>query len=189
AAGGNTSADVLLQDDFSNPKSGWEVADYDAGSVGYVDGTYFVTSTAANQAMWGLAFKDFSDVAIEVAASQISAPESNNNDYGVMCRMTETSGYSFNISGDGYYSVQRMDDNAFVNLVEWTQSNKINTGNATNTIKVVCQGSTLTLYVNGSKLAETTDATYTTGDIALATTTYEDAVSEIHFDNILVTQP
>ena len=186
----SNSATVLLEDDFSDPNSGWEDADYDAGSVGYYgDGTYFVTSTASSKAMWGVAYQDFADVSIEVTASQISAPDNNNNDYGVMCRMTQTSGYSFNISGDGYYSIQRMDNNSFSNLIEWTRSNTINMGNSTNTIKAICNGSLLTLYVNGEKLAEVTDTTYTTGDIALATTTYEDATSEVHFDNILVTVP
>ena len=165
------------------------MAQYDAGEVGYVDGAYFVTSTGAGKAMWGLAGKSFTDVSIEVAASQISGPTNNNNDYGVMCRLSETSGYSFNISGDGFYSIQRMENNSFTDLVEWAESDKINTGNATNTIKAVCQGSTLSLYVNGNKLAETTDTTFTSGDIALATTTYETETSEIHFDNLVVTQP
>ena len=185
----SSTSNSLLQDNFSDPNSGWEVAQYDAGEVGYVDGAYFVTSTGAGKAMWGLAGKNFTDVSIEVAASQISGPTNNNNDYGVMCRLSETSGYSFNISGDGFYSIQRMENNSFTDLVEWAESDKINTGNATNTIKAVCQGSTLSLYVNGNKLAETTDTTFTSGDIALATTTYETETSEIHFDNLVVTQP
>ncbi len=182
-------SNILIQDDFSDPASGWEVAQYEAGEVGYIDGVYFVTSTAPGKAMWGLAGKNFSDVSIEVTASQISGPASNNNDYGVMCRVSDDNGYSFNISGDGYYSIQRMENNAFTDLVEWTKSGKINNGNATNTIKVICQKSTLSLYVNGTIMAEITDTSFTSGDIALAATTYETETTEIHFDNLVLIQP
>lgn len=190
ATSNSTSSNILLQDNFSDPNSGWEVSQFDAGTVGYRDGVYFVTSTESTKAMWGLAGRNFSDTSIEIAATQISGPANNNNDYGVMCRLNEDgNGYSFNISGDGFYSIQRMDNNAFTNLVEWTESDKINIGNATNTLKVICQGSTLTFFVNGAQLAQTTDATYTTGDIALSATTYEADATEVHFDNLLVTQP
>jgi hypothetical protein len=185
-----TAENILLQDDFSDPNSGWEVAEFDSGDVGYVDGTYFVTSLDSGGAMWGQAGQNYTDVSIEVTASQFSGPDNDNNDYGVMCRLNDSGGgYSFNVSGDGFYSIQRMDDSSFTNLVDWTESNEINQGNATNEVRGVCQGSTLTLYVNGEKLAEATDTTYTSGDIALAATTYEDEPTEVRFDNLVVSQP
>ena len=181
---------ILLQDDFSDPNSGWEVAQFDAGNVGYIDGKYFVTSTQNGGAMWGVAGQNYTDVTIEVTTTQINAPSNNNNDYGILCRLRENAdGYSFNISGDGFYSIQRMDDSEFVNLVEWAESNKIKTGNASNTIKAICQGSTLTLFINGDQVAEVTDTTYTDGDIALAATTYEDQPTEIRFDDLVVSRP
>ncbi len=136
---GVTGEGVLLNDDFSDPNSGWEIADYDSGSVGYTQGKYFVTSTEVGAAMWGVAGKNYADVMIEVDTTQVSAPSNNNNDYGIMCRLDFAgNGYSFNISGDGFYSIQKMADNGFVDLVEWAESNKIRTGNATNHIVAVC---------------------------------------------------
>lgn len=181
---------ILLEDDFSDPNSGWEKAEFDAGSVGYTDGNYFVISSEPSAAMWGVAGRSFEDVLIEVEATQVQAPANNNNDYGVMCRLTYTGdGYSFNISGDGYYSIQKMESNSFSDLVEWTESSAIHKGGETNRIQVICHGSTLVLVVNGEKLAEVIDETYSEGDIALAATTYEEAPTEIHFDNLLVREP
>jgi hypothetical protein len=77
----------------------------------------------------------------------------------------------------------------FEPLVDWTKSNAVKQGNATNRIKAVCNGSTLELIVNGQRLTSAEDSTYTKGDIALTATTYEDAATEVHFDNLTVRNP
>jgi hypothetical protein len=53
----------------------------------------------------------------------------------------------------------------------------------------VCDGSTLTLFVNGQRLATAEDGTFTTGDIALTATSYEDGPTEVHFDNLTARTP
>jgi len=179
-----------FQDDFSDPGSGWEVGDYEGGSVGYGDGYYFVTSTEEGNLMWGLAYRNFSDLVIDVDATQVSAPSNDNNGYGVMCRVQEDDdGYLLRVSGDGYYAIHRIVDGEFEPLVDWTPSDVIHQGNATNHIRAICDGSRLALIVNGELLAEVGDATYTSGDIALTATTYEAEPTEIHFDNLVVTAP
>lgn len=185
---------VLLQDDFSDPNSGWEVGDYDDGSVGYGDGYYFVTATRDDGAMWGLAYQDFTDVVIDVDATQVEAPGNDNNAYGVKCRVQTESGaggdgYALMISGDGFYSIQEITDGDYEALVDWNSSPVINQGDATNQIQAVCVGDRLALYVNGELLAETTDTTYTSGDISLMAATLEPEMTEIHFDDIVVTGP
>jgi hypothetical protein len=197
SVGGATSGDepggetaVLLQDDFSNPSTGWEIGDYQGGSVGYSDGIYFVTSTESGGIMWGLSGHNFGDVDVTVEATQISGPDNDNNGYGIGCRIqANDDGYFLRISGDGYYSIARTDDGEFTYLVDWDTSNRINTGNATNTIRVVCSGDTLELYVNDRRVADATDSTYTTGDITLTATTFETTPTTVHFDDIVVREP
>ena len=185
---------VLLQDDFSDPNSGWEVGEYEDGSVGYGDGYYFVTATRDDGAMWGVAYQDFTDMVIEVDATQVEAPANDNNAYGVKCRVqveegTGGDGYAMMISGDGYYSIQEITGGSYESLVDWTTSPVINQGDATNRIRAVCVGDRLALYVNGELLAETTDDTYTSGDISLMAATLEPEATEIHFDNLVVRGP
>ena len=114
---------VLLQDDFSDPNSGWEIGDFEGGSIGYKDGIYFVISNQVSTAMWGAAQQNFKDVVIEVDATPVQAPANQNNDFGVMCRMQfNGDGYSMNISADGFYSIQLAQSDQFVDLVGWTES-------------------------------------------------------------------
>ena len=140
--------------------------------------------------MWGAPRQDFVIPVIEVDTTQVTAPANNNNDYGVMCRLQANGdGYSFSISGDGFFTIQKAKDDAFTNLVEWQASSLINQGNASNHLMAVCEGDTLSFYVNGSFLAEVHDTEFTSGDIALTATSYEPENTEIHFDNLVVKFP
>jgi len=181
---------TIFQDDFSSSASGWEVGEYDAGDVGYKDGAYFVTSAENTSVMWGVANRTFEDLIIEVYATQVSAGPESNNAYGVVCReQGDGDGYYLRISGDGYYSIYKAVEGGFEPLVDWTGSNAIRKGNATNHLLAVCDGPTLTLIVNDQLLEEAEDSTFTKGDIALTATTFEDKMTEVHFDDLEVRSP
>lgn len=183
------SGGIIFEDDFSDASSGWEVGDYPGGSVGYKSGSYFVTSTGDGTTMWGVAGRTFSDAAITVDATQISAPDNDNNDYGIVCRLQQNAdGYYLLISGDGLYSILLAADDTFTPLVDWTSSNVINQGNRTNTITAVCSGSSMSLYANGELLTSIDDSRFSSGDIALTATSYESDMTEVHFDNLEVSE-
>ena len=177
----------VFRDDFEDPNSGWEVDEFDEGSMGYGDGDYVVRAQERGIVMWGSLAKTFKDVTIEVDTLQVEAPANYNNDFGVMCRMQSNGdGYSFSISGDGFFAIQKATQDSFVNLVEWTSSDIIHQGFAENHLKVVCDGNYLALYVNNTLLAEVEDDQFSRGDVSLTATTYELEVTEIHFDNLII---
>jgi hypothetical protein len=182
---------ALFADDFSDPTSGWEVGSYEGGSVGYAEGAYAVSSTSQGNFMWGIANQNFSDVDLEVDATQISAPVNNNNGYGVYCRLQPNSseGYLLRISGDGYAAIHISANGTVTPLVDWTATPAVIQGSATNHIRAVCSGSTLQLYANGQLVAEATDSTFASGDISFTATSFEVDPTEIHFDNLVVTAP
>ena len=182
---------VIYQDNFSDPNSGWEASEYEYGDVGYGSGFYYVTSNDVGMTMWGAAFRQFTDTVIDVDTNVAASPDNNNNDYGVVCRMQEEGdGYYLLISGDGYYAILRNISDTFTNLVDWSESSVINQGKASNHIQAVCNGSSLTLIVNGQQLAQTSDSTFPSGDIGLTATTYEElTTAEVHFTNLIVSQP
>ncbi len=188
--GGGQPSNVIFQDDFSDAKSGWEVGDYETGKVGYGNGVYYVISNGNGDTMWGVANKKFDNVIIDVDATQISAGPDSNNDYGILCReQGDGNGYFFLISGDGFYSILKAEGGEFTPLVDWTASDVINTGNASNHIQATCNGSSLILTVNGQQLATANDTAYSSGDIALTATSYESQPTEVHFDNLVVSKP
>lgn len=180
--------EILMQDDFSNPQSGWEVGEYDEGRVGYTNGYYFVVSNGDGSTMWGVANRSFENVVIDVDATPISGP--TNNDYGVICREHgDGNGYYLLISGDGYYAIAKTTDEGFEWLVDFTESRAIKQGYTTNHIRAVCNGSEISLYVNGQLMAQVKDSEFTSGDIALTATSYESEAVEVRFDNLTVTAP
>jgi hypothetical protein len=184
----STGPEVLWQDDFSDPGSGWEVGDYPpGGSVKYEDGAYVVTALTSGR-MWGVANRSFGDGMIEVDATQILGPANDNNGYGIVCRVQSNGdGYDLRISGDGFYGIHKFVDEEAETLVEWTESDVINQGNASNHITAVCNGSTLELTVNGQLLAQVEDTTFTDGDVGLVASSFEeDEATEISFDNLVV---
>ncbi len=177
---------LVFTDDFSDLESGWEVGDFEGGSVGYKGERYFVYASTENMVMWGAAGKNYKDVIIEVDSYQVFAPGNNNNDYGVMCRVqVNGDGYSFSVSGDGFYTIQKLSGESYTDLVEWASSPAIVQGNESNHIKAVCEGDYLALYVNDVLLAEAHDSEFSHGDIALTATSYEVDATEIQYDNLV----
>ena len=195
SSGGVAASSLPISEDFSDPGSGWEIGSYDAGDVGYANGRYFVTSLEEGNTMWGEYPGDFSDVIIDIDTYQVQGPPTNNNSYGVICRLipglevNATDGYSFQISGDGYYSIQKINDGEYEPLVEWTESDVVVQGNAQNHIRASCVGSTLTLEVNGVQLAQTNDSAYKSGGFGLKAAPLEEGMTRIEFDNLFVSQP
>lgn len=184
------AGEVVMEDSFDDPSSGWEVGSYDTGSVGYEYDKYQVEAYGNGSTMWGVANREFADVVVEVRTEQVSAPNNDNNDYGVMCRVQENGdGYSLLISGDGYFSIQKATGGSFEQLLDWTSSDVIQQGNAINQLRATCQGSTLSLEVNGQQMGSVSDSEFSRGDVALTATSYEEEATQISFDDLRILTP
>lgn len=190
-------ANILYKDDFSVASAELETYSDETGSVDTKDGVY-VVSTTSDLWNWGSSASEFSDTAIEFDATLITGPINNNAGIGVICRLhtrddNSIDGYLLGISGDGYYSIRSISSGTMSPLVDWTSSDTINQGNVSNTIRATCDGNTLILEVNGEILA-TADAVVegpTSGRFAFAAVSFEtdEPAAEVHFDNLVVTQP
>ncbi len=62
-------------------------------------------------------------------------------------------------------------------------------GEATNHIRADCVGYLLALYVNGVSVARVRAAEWPSGDVGLIAGTYDEAGTEIRFDNFSIIQP
>jgi hypothetical protein len=144
--------------------------------------------TADGGYVWGLNTTEHTDVMLEVTATQDSSYE--NNAYGLMCRADTDNngdGYYFLISGDGFYTISKGEGDSVNILVDWTSSSAINQGQANNTIRAVCLGSYLALYVNDEFLAEVEDTSYSAGFAGFAAAAFEGGDTDIAFDNLTIT--
>lgn len=190
-------ANVFFSDDFSVDSAEMETYSGDDGSAGTENGVYVIRSTG-DLWQWGKSNSQFEDVVIEADVTMIAGPANDNAGFGVLCRLSEkedtsVDGYMLAISGDGYYSIRSIASSTMTALVDWTYSDVINQGNATNRIRATCSGSDLTLEVNGELLASTSAIAggSPSGAIAFTAISFEtdEAYAEAHFDNLIVSQP
>ena len=94
----------------------------------------------------------------------------------------------FAIRADGFYAILKRTSPAFWDAIAYGKESKaIKPGNAVNHLRADCSGATLTLYVNGEKLLEKTDADFKSGDVGLAVTTQpKSEPMDVRFDNFVV---
>ncbi len=180
-----TLGNVLLSESFDS-SSAWETYFGETVELEVVDGSYRVR-TGDEGYIWGLNEASHSDVVIEVEASQLS--EFENNAYGVMCRADTSNngdGYYFLVSGDGYYSIGKGEGPDVTPLVDWETSSAVNEGQATNSVRAVCVGDYLALFVNDRFVAEATDSTYSSGYTGLTATAFDGGDTDISFDNLSI---
>lgn len=189
--GGGKGRGELLPwgDDFSNPASGWKTESDSSAEVAYQDGVMRVFVKTPNGLAWASAGRAFSDFRLTVEATQVAGPD--DNEYGVLVRMQDSDHfYLFSISGDGYYLVSKYDGKERKNLTgDWSTSDAIHQGTATNILEVTCQGGAMIFVVNGVQLARVEDTGYRSGDIGLYAGTFFEPNVEVHFDNLRVEQP
>jgi hypothetical protein len=184
------SGEDLFNDDFSQPNSGWRRASDEHGSADYGDDYYQITVNSAKYQVWSSPNLLFADSIIEVDA--VKAAGNDDNLFGITCRVQPSQDfYAFLISADGYYGIFRHQDDAFQLLGQnaMSPSEAIQQGNVTNRLRADCVGNTLSLYINGQKVAETTDDQFTRGDVGLIAGALSDPGVDIHFDNFSVFKP
>ncbi len=187
----DTPGEILFSDDFSNTDKKWDQADTASALTDYYNDSYRIVIKEANSDAWSNPGKEsFTDVEIEVDATKNAGPD--DNDFGIICRYTDVSKFYYAvISSDGYYGIMKMTGNGG-NPIEnesMLESDKIIQGSAKNHIRFDCVGSTLTLYVNSTQIAQQTDTEYTEGNVGLLAGTFDTVGTDILFDNFVVFKP
>jgi hypothetical protein len=182
------TGEVLLRENFDHP-IGWDSLARDYVKIGPEAGAYRI-HTDVSAYVRGFNSTPHEDVVIETQSSQLSADR--NNAYGVVCRAAggddSANGYYFLIGGNGSYSIQKGQFGDLRPLVHWARSGAINQGTAVNTIRAVCVGNYLALYVNDRFLTDIYDDTFSRGFAGFAAATGRDTTAEIAFDYITITE-
>ncbi len=174
-------------DDFSNPQSGWQTLSDVSAEVKYDNGRLRFIIQQENLTQWSVAGRQFADGDFQVDAQAIGGP--TDNGFGVIFRFQDRKNfYHFEISSDGYWRAGIMKDGAWENWADWAPHPAIQTGNATNRMRVIMQGDQFVFLVNDQQVAQRRDATFAAGDIGLFALTLIDAPgTDVAFDNVSVT--
>lgn len=180
----------LFRDDFTNPKSGWDVRhDKDAiTDYGNAEFVIFVGKTKAT--LWSKPNQNLTDVIIEVDTRETAGPDDNL--YGIICRYQNPSNfYRLVISGNGYAGIVKR-ANGVVKVLSGpslVRSPAVKQGHASNHLKAVCQGTQLKLFVNDILVAEAQDADFASGDVGLLASASKHPGVEIRFSHFVVQKP
>jgi hypothetical protein len=181
------SGNVLYQDDFSDPESGWTIDTWDEGEVGYGNGTYQVTVNPTQYLVWSYVGDSFSDGRYSTKASVV-AP-TTEGDFGILCRLQDDENYyALEVSEDGYFTIWKKVAGETVTLYDWEYSDAIPTGEPF-TINAGCVGSTLTLVVNDTFLASVSDGSFQDGNFGVIAGTNETGGFTVAFDDFRVYEP
>ena len=187
------TGDTIQTLDFEAADS-FETGDFPESNASLTleNGLYRVTQRGNHTAyIWGQGGESVQDVQIDVEAESVS--EYSNNLYGVMCRVNEDgAGYTFLISNDGFGAIARTDGRSLTFIFDWTQNDAINKGTSSNSIRAVCSGEYLALYVNDKFVADVEDDRYSdAGQVGLLAgilveTSNDEGEAVVEFDNLIL---
>ena len=127
--------------------------------------------------------------ATEAATAEFEEGDlSEESDDSVPDNTPDGDGYLFLIQGNGQYAIMRARGRDVRPLVEWTASDKIIQGQEVNSLRAVCVGDYLALYINGEFVADATDTTYSEGQVGLMASAATRLGVSVEFDNLVVAE-
>ena len=184
----STLTPLPYADDFSKSDNGWKVVEDKIIQIRYQDAALHFIIDDLDQIAWSTAGKRFENFTLDVDATQVDGP--SDNSYGVLIRyVDEKNFYRLDISGDGYFAINKYQAGKWLKLQDWTESAAIKREAATNHLQVIARGSQFTFNVNGETVSTFTDDEFKQGDIGLtAGTLFDNAGVHIAFDNLTLSE-
>ena len=178
-----TSGTLLLSDTLSsNTNKRW----LENTSCAFTGGAYHVIVQQSNalQTCSSNTFP-FANGAIQADVSLLSGDTA-----GLLFRVSGNQYYDFEITNAGTFFLRRHNASIGVDytyIIPATASSAIRTGNQTNRLLVIANGSDFKLYINGSFVDEAQDSNYTNGQIGFAVGTLSStSTGEGSFANLKV---
>lgn len=185
----------VLEDDFSDPASGWLVRTGPDWSIGYHDGTFRIELRGSDLQATFLTWSEgpLPNVAVEADVVLISGDEPTSA-AGVGCLGSEGVGYLFVIGVDDTFTIFRSDEDGTTVITRGDLPPTVQVRGSTNRVRGECRAgfgdATLTMYVNGTKLKEATEPDQggyrAFSSIMLAAASTAEETADVRFDNAFV---
>jgi serine/threonine protein kinase len=187
-----SNTEALLSDDFSVSRDGWGTLTDSDSSVEYEKQALRMKLFQKNYVIWSRPNdENYENVHVEVQA--INNDTDSTTAFGIMCFQVEDwSFYYLAMTPAGEYAIIKAttdeDDVVLTNNGKWASSDSIKHNAASYHIGADCAGGTLTLYVDGKKIASAKDSTYSSGHIGLFAWSGENVSSgDVSFDDFVLT--
>ncbi len=180
-----TLGEQLLHENFNKADSWEKYSGSDGTKFGVSAGAYsmFVPKTASGSLIWGVNTLEQADESIQ--ATFIQRAENPDAHFGLMCRTDTTGiGYYFIVGGDGTTYIGKGVEDKVAVLTDPIISEAVNQGTDANTVRAVCAGNYLALYVNDQLVAEANDDQFTRGVSGLAASSGDSADTDVTVDDL-----
>jgi hypothetical protein len=180
--------EILFQDNFQATQ-GWYTYESDRYRMEYSSGKYHIYNNILSAAITSYRTQNYADIYLEVEAARVSGPP--NGYFGLICRLQDDNNYyALVIGSDGSYGIVRMTGGSVQFISPPPRPLEVIRGGfMLNRIGASCVGDKLTLFVNGEKVVEVSDSSYSSGFIGLVVGTTSVPGLEVSFDNFFAKKP
>lgn len=185
--------ELVFQDDFAS-KVGWSTESGTNYSFEFINKGYQMTSKVKDVPIWSVRSNTFENVQVEVNVTEVAvtgSQASKGGYFGVVCRHAGGGEfYAFVIGSDGFFGIGKKGSGVFSFLKQGSLPPEANlSASESNRVRADCMGNTLSLYVNGYKVAEAQDKSYIKGDIGMVIGSRTKGTVIVFFDSISVFSP
>ena len=182
---------VLYQDEFKNPQTGWPSETFDNYFIGYHEPEYYhvaITSPNYKTTVFVPNRPAYSDATVEMTGFTFAGKtaETGNFRFGLVLRRAGDQFYAFTIS-------QRTKDWAIlkstsdgITVLQEGNDTGIHEFDTADDLQVDAQGPNFTFRINGKVVAQVSDSDYTTGEVGFYTQTLDAASLHIHYDSLSI---
>ncbi len=181
----------ILTDDFSTNELGWPEINDDNFEIGLRDGRYRIFVADTSRAMYINPGYSFDNYQVEADVQKMDGPQDSH--FGLLCRYTDADNYYYGaINSNQEYWISRMQGGRLTILGNGNikTSSALNPGSSVNHLRLVCNGTNISLYANEVLLESVDDFTMASGDFSFYAKTSADAGGlEVAFDNLVVSEP
>jgi hypothetical protein len=160
---------VVFQDPLTSDTNGWSTGGQcNFASDGYhIKNGYICYAPAGNEG----------DATFSVDVKQLSGSTANTDSGITLRRTSQGNYYQFGIDGNSEWDFGKAIGDKFTSIVDLTPNAAIHGGlNTANTLQVVAKGSHFDFFVNGTKVGQADDSTFTTGKCGLFVTENAESV-------------
>lgn len=184
-------ATVLLQDDFTNPVTGWPERKFDNYFIGYHEPEYYhveITGPSYKTTVFEPQKRSFDDFTIELQVLTAAAKTAPKGDfrYGLAFRRSGDQYYAFTISPRSKkWFVLKSTPNQLEVLAEGTEE-IIHDVDVDDTLRVDAQGSSFLFHINDKFVGQVNDPDYAAGEVGFYVESFDSPNTHIHFDNLII---
>ena len=184
-------ANVLYQDDFTDPVTGWPEDKFDNYFIGYHEPEYYhieITSPNYKSTVFEPKKQSFGDATIELQVLTVSKKTATTGDfrYGLAFRRSGDQYYAFTISPrTKKWYVLKSSPNELTVLAEGTEDS-IHDLDTDDALRVDAQASNFFFHINDHLVGQVTDSDYAKGEVGFYVETLDATNAHIHFDTLMI---